>query len=295
MKVAVIIVNYNDVDDTEKYVNTITKYEAINRIVVVDNMSTTQGTFETLKKLETSKVNVIQSEKNGGYNYGNNYGIKYLESLNEEYDYYIISNPDISVTEEAIKKCLDVLENDSKVGVVAPRMFNKDNNPIRRSAWKMRTFGLDVIHSTRILELLFYKVLRNGEYSNKEYENEILEVEAISGAFFIIKSNVLKEIELFDENVFLFYEEDILAKRLAEKEYKTISLNSEKFIHYESQTIGKTFNYYKKMRQLFISKMYYHKNYNKINAFQVAIYHILNICRKIELFLEIPARKILKK
>ena len=49
MKVAVIIVNYNDVDDTEKYVNTITKYESINRIVVVDNMSTTQGTFEKLK------------------------------------------------------------------------------------------------------------------------------------------------------------------------------------------------------------------------------------------------------
>ena len=37
-------------------------------------------------------------------------------------------------------------------------------------------------------------------------------------------------------------------KQLAEKGYKTISLNSEKFIHFESQTIGKTFNYYKKMR-----------------------------------------------
>lgn len=295
MKVAVIIVNYNDVDDTEKYVNTITKYECINRIVVVDNKSTATGTFETLKKLESEKVKVIQSEKNGGYNYGNNFGIRYLESLKEEYDYYIISNPDISVSEEAIKHCLEVIENDSQIGVIAPRMFNKDNNPIRRSSWKMRTFGLDVIHSTRVLELIFYKVLRNGEYSNKEYETEKLEVEAISGAFFIIKSNVLKEIDMFDENVFLFYEEDILAKKLVEKNYKTISLNTEKFIHYESQTIGKTFNYYKKMRQLFVSKMYYHKNYNKINLLQIVTYHILNICRKLELLIEIPVRKLLKK
>ena len=133
MKVAVIIVNYNDVEDTEKYVNTITKYDVVNRIVVVDNMSTTAGTFETLKKLESEKVKVIQSEKNGGYNYGNNFGIRYLNnSLNEEYDYYIISNPDISVTEEAIKHCLDVAEKDSSIGIIAPRMFNKDNNPIRR-------------------------------------------------------------------------------------------------------------------------------------------------------------------
>lgn len=295
MKVAIIIVNYNDVDDTIKYVETISNYNVINRIVVVDNLSTTIGAFENLKKLENEKVKVIQSEKNGGYDYGNNVGVKYLDSLGEKYDYIIVSNPDISVSEEAINKCLNILENDEKIAVVAPRMFNKENKPIRRSSWKMRTFWLDVVHSTRILELLFYKVLRGGEYLEKDYQNELLEVEAISGAFFIIRNKTLREIDLLDENVFLFYEEDILAKQLAEKGYKTISLNSEKFIHFESQTIGKTFNYYKKMRQLFISKMYYHKTYNKINVVQVLVFHILNICRKLELLIEIPARKILGK
>ena len=37
MKVAVIVVNYNDTDDTVKYVSTINKYDVIDRIVVVDN------------------------------------------------------------------------------------------------------------------------------------------------------------------------------------------------------------------------------------------------------------------
>lgn len=295
MKVAVIIVNYNDADDTLKYVKTITEYDVINRIVVVDNKSTTIGAFNELKKLESNKVKVIESDKNGGYDYGNNFGIKYLDNLNEKYDYYIISNPDIEIFEEAIKHCLDVINSDENIGVIAPRMFNKDGKPIRRSSWKVRTFGLDVVHSTRILELLFYKILRNGEYSNKEYEQELLEVEAISGAFFIIKANVLKEVELLDENVFLFYEEDILAHKLKEKKYKTISLNSEHFIHYESQTIGKSLSYYRKMKQMFKSKMYYHKTYNKINLLQVFIFHILNICRKIELLIEIPIRKILNK
>lgn len=295
MKVAVIIVNYNDAEDTLKYVKTITEYETITRIVVVDNKSTTTGTFDKLKELESSKVKVIESDKNGGYDYGNNFGVKYLDSLNEEYDYYIISNPDIEVSENAIKHCLDVINSDENIGVIAPRMLNKDGKPIRRSSWKVRTFGLDVVHSTRILELLFYKILRNGEYSNKEYENEVLEVEAISGAFFIIKANLLKEVGLLDENVFLFYEEDILAHKLKERNYKTISLNSEHFIHYESQTIGKSLSYYRKINQMFKSKMYYHKNYNKINLLQICAFHILNICRKIELLIEIPIRKILKK
>ncbi len=295
MKVAVIIVNYNDADDTLKYVKTITEYETINRIVVVDNKSTTTGTFDKLKELESDKVKVIESDKNGGYDYGNNFGIKYLDAINEKYDYYIISNPDIEVSEEAIKHCLEVINSDEKIGVIAPRMLNKDENPIRRSSWKVRTFWLDVVHSTRILELIFYKILRNGEYSNKEYEQEFLEVEAISGAFFVIRESVLKDVGLLDDNVFLFYEEDILAHKLKEKGYKTISLNSEKFIHYESQTIGKSLSYYRKMKQMFISKMYYHKTYNKINKLQAFIFHILNICRKVELLIEIPIRKILHK
>ena len=295
MKVAAIIVNYNDENDTENFVKVISDYDIINKIVVVDNMSTTIGAFEKLKKLENKKISIIRADKNGGYDYGNNFGVKYLENTNEKYDYIIICNPDIEISKQAIVHCLDVMEANSNIAVCAPRMFNKENNPIRRSSWKIRTFKLDVVHSTRLLEVLFYKVLRNGEYSEKEYESEILEVEAISGAFFIIKYDILKEVNYLDEEVFLFYEEDILAHKLRNKGYKTISLNSEKFIHYESQTIGKTFSYYKKMQQLYKSKMYYHRKYNNINPLQILTFKFLNICRKIELLFEIPIRKLLNK
>lgn len=295
MKIAAIIVTYNDLDNTKKFVKDIEEYSIIDRIVVVDNMSTTISAFENLKKLENDKIKVIQSEKNGGYDYGNNFGIKYLDSLNEKYDYIIISNPDIEITKRAIEHCLEIAKNDNKIAVIAPRMFDKDNKPIRRSSWKIRTFALDVVHATRILEIIFYNILRSGEYSEDDYKKEILEVEAISGAFFIIRYDVLKDIGLLDEEVFLFYEEDILAHKLKENGLKTISLNSEKFIHYESQAIGKSLNYYKKMKQLYKSKIYYHKNYNNINFIQITLFRILKFLRNIELLIEIPIRKILKK
>ena len=294
MKVAVIIVNYNDAEQTVSYVNKIKEYKNIQRIVVVDNLSTEINTMAILRSINNDKVIIIQSDRNGGYSYGNNFGINYLKKIKEEYDYIIISNADIEVEEKAIDKCLQVLENDESAGIVAPRMYNSDNQPIRRSSWKIRTFFLDVVHSTRLLELLFYKKLRNGEYSNEEYENDILQVEAISGAFFVIRYKAFEKAGFFDENVFLFYEEDILAKKMQENNYKIFSINDEKFIHYESKTIGKTFNYYHKMRQLYKSKMYYHKNYNKINYLQIFVFQFLNLCRKIELIIEIPIRKMLQ-
>lgn len=295
MKTAIIVLNYNSEKETEEYVKKIKDYKVIDKIIVVDNKSTTINAVQTLKTLESEKVAVVVSEKNGGYSYGNNFGIHYLESLNEEYENIIISNADIEIDEEAIIKTLEFLNSNPKIAVAAPRMYYSNNSPARRSAWKIRTPKLDFIHSTRLLEILFYKKLRAGEYSDEEYKNSALKVEAIAGSFFAIKYNVLKEINYFDENVFLFYEEDILSHKLKNLGYEIYSLNDIKFIHYESQTIRKSFNYLKKMRILYNSKMYYQKEYNKINLMQIIIFKILHICRILELLIEIPMRKILKK
>ena len=293
MKVALIVLNYNSYKDTAQYVELVSKYNVVNKIVVVDNCST-DGMFNELLKLKSEKIDVISSEKNGGYSYGNNFGVKYLESKNEMYDYIIISNSDIYVEENAICTCIDELEKDSNLAVCAPRMFYK-NGPARRSSWKLRTYFLDIIHSTRFLELLFYPILRKGEYSNKEYENNKLMVECISGAFFIIKYNILKEIGYLDENVFLFYEEDILGTKIKNKGYKIASINNVNFIHYESQTIGKVYNVKRKLKIMDKSKKYYQGSYNHVNKVGLAILDILNFIRKIELLIEVPIRKLLKK
>ncbi len=124
MKVAVVVVNFNDRKDTIHFVRAITSYQVINRIVVVDNCSTEPEELEVLKELEDEKVTIIQSDRNGGYNAGNNFGIKFLEEKGEKYDAWILSNPDIEVEEKAIEKCLQVLEEDPQVGIVAPRMVN---------------------------------------------------------------------------------------------------------------------------------------------------------------------------
>ena len=64
---------------------------SIDKIVVVDNCST-DNSYVQLKEFENEKIHVVQSEKNGGYGYGNNIGIDYLKNL---VDYIIVANPDV--------------------------------------------------------------------------------------------------------------------------------------------------------------------------------------------------------
>ena len=294
MKTAIIILNYNSEEDTVRFVNEIKEFESLDKIVVVDNLSP-NGDFERLKILESEKVDVIQSERNGGYSYGNNYGIKHMENSGKNYDYVIISNPDIHIEEEAIKATLAFLEKNEKAAIAAPKMLNKEREPIRRSAWKIRTPGIDMVNSTRTTQILLNPIFKNGEYSENDFKREVLLVEAVSGAFFVIKYEILKEIDYFDENVFLFYEEDILASKIKKVGYKVYSLNNVHFEHFESNSINKAMSYYNKMKRLQASKMYYQKTYNNINVFQNIIFTILNFWRRFELLFEIPIRKFYQK
>lgn len=295
MKTAIVILNYNSREDTIKYVNTIKNYKILDTIVVVDNNSSNENEFQKLEKLKTDNIFVIKSDKNGGYSYGNNFGLRFLDSLNENYDYVVISNSDVEVEEKAFEKCFKELEENENVAVSAPIMVDKENNHIRRSSWKIRTPKIDMINSTRLTEALFYKWFKTGEYSEEDFKNSKLEVECVSGAFFAIKFKVFKEIGFFDENVFLFYEEDILAYKLQKLGLKEISLNDVSFKHFESSTISKIFSYFNKIKRLQESKMYFQKNYNNITKFQIIIFTILNYLRRFELLIEIPIRKLLKK
>ena len=112
MKTAIIILNYNSKQDTIRYVNEIKNYSVLDTIIVVDNKSTNQDEFVELEQLKSEKTHVIQSDKNGGYSYGNNFGLRYLETLGE-YDYVVISNPDVEVSEEAFKACVQELQRGS--------------------------------------------------------------------------------------------------------------------------------------------------------------------------------------
>lgn len=292
-KFAIIVLNYNDHENTLKYIDNVKDYDCVDKIIVVDNNSTNKDEVHILKKIESDKVEVLCSEKNGGYAYGNNLGLKYLEKI-DNYEYVAISNPDVYVDEQTINECLKYLKSNKKVAIVAPRM-NFVSGPARRAAWKKRTPVIDIANSTRITQLLLYPFFKKGEYTKKDYENEILKVDCIAGSFFIAKYDSLKKVNYMDENTFLFYEEDILGEKIRSIGLEIHILNKLKFMHYDSQTIGKIMNMFRKQDILFDSRIYYQKKYNKANLISITILNVLRYIRKFELIFEVTIRKIFKK
>ena len=256
-KVGIVILNYNDYEETSNFIDQIKGYRVLDEIVVVDN-SSTDNSFNKLKKIKSKNISVIKTDCNNGYASGNNYGVKYLE---DRVDYIIISNPDITVSEDTIKKLKTDMDENENMAIVAP-VINQLGEKIR--GWRLPNY-LDELLSN--INYFHKKAREKLKYDESRYQDEFARVEAVSGCFFMIRRDVLNMVGNFDESTFLYYEENILGVKLKNINRKTFIDNTVSVDHNLSVTVDKSFNSINKYKMLKDSQKYYVKYYLKTNIF----------------------------
>lgn len=269
MKTGFLIINYNDFPSTEKLIENIKNYKVLDCILIVDNCST-DDSYEKLKKLKSKKIEVIKPKENKGYGAGINFGTKYLIQKFGECN-IIVSNADIIIKqEEDIKELIDASKK-KEIAVVAPTILE---HGVKNRGWKLSSIWQEISFSIPY----FYKKLERKYhyYPEQHYQKRSTEVDVVSGCFFLIKSKVLEQIGFFDENVFLYYEENIIAKKIKDIKKKEIILNGVEVIHNHSVTIDKSLKRYQKLKQLKRSQEYYVKTYQKTTVVSRMILILLN-------------------
>lgn len=254
MKNGFIIINYNDAPTTIELLNNIKDYEIIDKIVVVDNASTDDSVYK-FKEYESEKITTIVNDSNKGYGSGINFGSKYLiEKLGP--CRIIVSNSDIVIyNEQDLINLLNAFPKDA--GVVGPIV--KEHTGLNRG-WKIPTPFQESLLNLVVLQRIVKP--RIMFYSDDYYKQELAPVEAVSGCFFVIDSASLVSSGFFDENVFLYYEENIIARKM-ERVNKRVYINTQiEVFHNHSVSINKSINKIKKYTTLKRSQFYFQKEYN---------------------------------
>lgn len=261
MKTGIVILNYNDFESTYNMLNKIKDYKELDLIVIVDNNSS-DNSYSKLKEIENTKIKVIKTDRNLGYAYGNNYGLKYLQD--KDIDYVIISNPDVIVSENTIKELKKDLTR-SDITLVAPKVL--EGNTYSKG-WKLPKFKEELVSNMTYFHKYSQKML---SYSSDYYNKDLVEVEVVHGCFFMIKYQEFKNINFFDPNTFLYYEENILGKKLKNNNLKTFIDTRLEVKHMLSVSVNKSINSIKKYKILKQSQFYYEKQYNKLNIFGLCL------------------------
>ena len=115
MKCAVVILNWNGLDDTVECIDSILNYNSdLIDIFLVDNGSETND-LEKLKARYGEEISeYIQNDSNLGFSGGNNVAIDAAISMN--YQYVCTLNNDTVVTENWIEDILLTLDLDPSLG-----------------------------------------------------------------------------------------------------------------------------------------------------------------------------------
>ena len=236
MKLACVILNYNDSDSVQELHGLIKEYESIDHIVIVDNCST-DDSYGILRGLEDAHTSVIRSDQNGGYGYGNNVGVRFAER-HFGASHALIANPDVAFsngTVEALKNAfLSSAAGDGKLAGAAPAV--REGGKAR--GWKLPSAKELVLESSKA----YQRLCSPKRYYPAEYfENKAFcKVDVVLGAMLMVDIAKMHTMGLYDESVFLFQEENMLGFQCKRFGFTTLVLPQEQYIHKNSVSVKKS-------------------------------------------------------
>lgn len=270
MGLGLVVLNYNDYETTINFINNIKGYKNIDKIVIVDNNSSNES-VEKIKSVIDNRIELIESQENAGYGSGNNIGIKYLEKF-DEIKYIGISNPDINFKESDIDDLLGLFERNDRISLLSGRIV-ENNRFASDGAWRLPTYKECLLQCIPLIDKIINK---NLSYDESHYNGEYSIVDIIKGCFFIVKKDVFKDISGFDEKTFLYYEENIIGKKMKEKGYLIATLNCIDIYHMHGETINKSIDKLNRFNILGESRRVYVRDYLNVNKYGIVLYNNFN-------------------
>ncbi len=165
------------------------------KIVVVDNGSN-DGTEEMIRD-EFPELEVIQTGSNLGYTGGNNRGIEY--AIEQGADYVLVLNPDtVAADPNFLSRMVAHTEAHQDVGIAGPRVFLREFGVVQNTVLLPPGLWRNTVNWIR-----FRVNPKSLEFSG----DDVIESKVLNGVCLLIRVNCLREIGLFDENIFMYIED----------------------------------------------------------------------------------------
>lgn len=236
------------------------------------------------KIMEGNFVWLISKNKNLGYAKANNLGIIFADKILHTI-YAIFSNNDIQFPGRFYLSAMtDVFEKYRDCFILGPEIIGLDGKRQGPVMAKRDNAFRDLIRPYSLFRLWI-----SGGITYPKGNFRFGKVHHVSGAFMMTKIHSFKQIGMFDENTFLYGEEDILSER--GKKYKLYCYYdaSITIIHEGGATTSPNLSMLSQQKISFQSAVYYYQNYCNANWIILMLAKINFYC------IFIPAMPLIKR
>lgn len=262
--VTFIVLNYNTPHLTNKCIQSIfdnTTYKNFE-IIICDNHSPNFRMNQFDKHLNNSKVRLVRTPRNYGFGGGFNYVLKQVST-----DYVYLLNSDVCLLNNHLEVILPFYQKNKNVGIVSGQLQLPNDKLVGNfkhylSIWLL-VFGSGLLRNLR--PCAYPKV--------KGYKQKPIKVPVLSGATLFIPYKRFKEIGFFDNDFFLYYEEEDISRRLQKKQLFSYLLPKAKFSHIGGQSTTNNFIAHKE--SLISLKLLLNKHFSSIEGQLIWWFYIL--------------------
>lgn len=225
MFLSIVIVNYNSSSVLKNCLESIRKNKngLDLEVIIVDSNSPKENEQANLllfeKEYQDLALKLMLMEDNRGFGAANNKGARRAVGK-----YLFILNADTIVENNALCQMVDFLENNLHTAIVGPKLINKQKQ-IQEWSCGPKTSLLKTIKN-------------NFGFIPKHLwqANSSIKVDWISGASLMIRKNVFNKIQGFDENFFMYFEDEDLCWRVKDLGYVIYYLGNTMMTHLGGQS-----------------------------------------------------------
>lgn len=217
-RASIIIVNYNAGGKLQECIESLQRYGQRDcQVIVVDNASC--DGMADLIEITYPGVVLIRSDSNIGFGAGNN-----MAAAQATGEYLAFLNPDTVVEPGWLEALLRPFESDNRIGLVTSKIVLADDTE------RINACG-NAVHITGL-------TLCRGLGQARHAFNNIEDVDAVSGAAFVIRRGLFGRLEGFEEDAFLYMEDTDLSLRARLLGWRSVCAPDSVALHHYALRIG---------------------------------------------------------
>ena len=207
-------------------------------VTLVDNASG-DGSVEILsaeirERGWSDRVSLVESPRNGGFAYGVNVGFQ-NPPPGAPPDFVYLLNSDAFPDPRSVDVLLDFLIGHPEIGIAGSFIYGSDGEP-HVTAFRFPSLWSEFEGSMKLG--LLTRLLSDRRVPIEPMPTEDRRVDWLAGASMMIRAQVFKEIGLFDDSFFLYYEETDFCRRALGAGWETWYLPASRVVHIGSVSTG---------------------------------------------------------
>ena len=286
LDLSIVIVSYNTKKDLQNCLDSLTllKIKKSYELIIVDNGSTDESTtyIKNIAKANKKIIPILNSD-NSGFAAANNQGIKKSRGK-----YILLLNSDTLIEEDIFTPIIDWMDEHPKVGISGCALLNKDRsvqgsggffpNLPRAISWLL--FLDDIPFISKYIKP-FHPLHTKSFFKNEAFYSQPHEQDWVTGAFFLIKREVVDKIGYIDEEYFMYTEEVDYCYRAKQKGWKIWYLPQWSIVHFGQGSGSPTFAIISEWRNI---QLFYKKHYSLLSLFILKIFLLVGAILRIIIF-----------